>query len=87
MLKCINNISKRFHTFESNRLIVMHNGSKPSEWKYMNRDDKPTDDGSKGPKIDVMLKNVECHAEERYQDPVGGREPLAENDSNCSFRR
>ena len=54
VLKCINNESKRFHTFESNRLTVIH---KPSEWKYVNRDDNPADDGSKGLKIDAMLKN------------------------------
>ena len=57
VLKCINNESKQFHTFESNRLTVIHNGSKLSEWKYVNRDDNPADDGSKGLKIDAMLKN------------------------------
>ena len=36
---------------------MIHNGSKPSEWKYINRDDNPADDGSKGLKIDAMLKN------------------------------
>ena len=51
VLKCINSESKRFHTFESNRLTVIHNGSKPSEWKYVNRDVNPADDGSKGLKI------------------------------------
>ena len=57
VLKCINNESKRFHTFESNRLTVIRNGSKPSEWRYVNRDDNPADDGSKGLKIDSMLKD------------------------------
>lgn len=57
MLKCINNESKRFHTFESNRLTVIHNGSSPSEWHYVNRDDNPADDSSKGLKLDAMLKN------------------------------
>ena len=57
VLKCINNESKRFHTFESNRLTVIRNGSKPSEWRYVNRDDNPADDGSKGLKIDTMLRN------------------------------
>ena len=57
VLKCINNESKRFDTFESNRLTVIHNWSKPSEWKYVNRDDNPADDGSKGLKLDAMLKN------------------------------
>ena len=44
VLKCINNESKRFHTFEANRLTVIRNGSKPSEWRYVNRDDNPADD-------------------------------------------
>ena len=57
VLKCINNESKRFHTFESNRLAVLHNGSKPSEWKYVSRDDNLADDESKGLKIDIILKN------------------------------
>ena len=41
VLKCINNESKRFHTFESNRLTVIHNGSSHSEWHYVNRDNNP----------------------------------------------
>ena len=45
VLKCIDNESKRFHTFESNRLTVIRNGSKPSEWKYVNRGDSSADDG------------------------------------------
>ena len=57
VLKCINNESKRFHTFESNRLTVIRNGSKPSEWRYVNRDDNPADGASKGLKIDTMLRN------------------------------
>ena len=57
MLKFINNESKRFHTFESNRLTVIRNGCKPSEWRYVNRDDNPADDGLKGLKIDTMVKN------------------------------
>lgn len=48
VLKCINNENKRFHTFESNRLTVIRSGSDPSEWKYVNREDNPADDGSKG---------------------------------------
>ena len=57
VLKCINNESKRFHTFESNHLTVIRNGSKLSEWRYVNRDEKPAEDGSKGLKIDTMLRN------------------------------
>ncbi|KAK6168652.1 hypothetical protein SNE40_019844 [Patella caerulea] len=55
VLKCINNTSKRFHTFESNRLALIHLGSKPHQWRYVNRDDNPADDGSKGLKLNSMI--------------------------------
>lgn len=57
VLKCINNETKRFHTFESNRLTIIHHGSAPQEWRYVNRDKNPADDGSKGLKLDVLIKN------------------------------
>ena len=57
VLKCIYNEGKRFHTFESNRLTVIHNGSETTEWRYVNREDNPADDGSKGLKLDDLLKD------------------------------
>ena len=57
VLKCINNESKRFHTFESNRLTVIRSGSDPTQWMYVNRDDNHADDGSKGVKLDAMISN------------------------------
>ena len=57
VLKCIYNETKRFHKFESNRLSVIHSGSDQSEWEYVNRDDNPADDGSKGLKLNDMIKN------------------------------
>ena len=33
VLKCINNETKRFHTFESNRLTIIHDGSAPQQWR------------------------------------------------------
>ena len=57
-LKCINNESKRFHTFQSNCLMAIHNGYLTYEWQYVNRDDDNAEDnGSKSLKLDVMLKN------------------------------
>lgn len=57
-LKCINNKSKRFHTFQSNSLMAIPNGYLTYEWQYVNRDDdNAEDDGSKSLKLDVMLKN------------------------------
>ena len=52
---CINN--KHFQTFESNRLMIMHSESYPKEWRYVNRDVNPADDGSKGLKLDALLKD------------------------------
>ena len=57
VLKCINNETKRFHTFESNRLTIIHDGSAPQQWHYVNREDNPADDGSKGLKLNVVNKN------------------------------
>lgn len=57
VLKCIKNETKRFHTFESNRLTIIHDGSTPQQWRYVNREDNPADDGSKGLKLDVLTKN------------------------------
>ncbi|XP_028410841.1 uncharacterized protein LOC114533508 [Dendronephthya gigantea] len=57
VLKCINNQTKRSHTFESNRLTVIHSETDPSEWNYVNREDNPADDGSKGMRLNVMIQN------------------------------
>ena len=57
VLKCLSNDSKRFHTFESNRLTVIRNGSSVSDWRYINRDDNPADDASKGSRLQEMAKD------------------------------
>ena len=57
VLKCIRNETKRFHTFESNRLTIICNGPSPQEWKYINRGANSADDGSKGLKLDALKKN------------------------------
>ena len=57
VLKCLNNDSKRFHIFESNRLTVIRSGSSVSDWRYVNRDDNPADDASKGLRLDDMTRN------------------------------
>lgn len=57
VLKCINNETKGSHAFESNRLTIIHDGSTPQQWRYVNREDNPADDGSKGLKLDVLTKN------------------------------
>ena len=56
VLKCIRNETKRFHTFESNRLTIIHNGSNVSEWKYVKSEENPADDTSRGLKLDALLQ-------------------------------
>ena len=57
VLKCLYNDTKRFHTFESNRLTTIRSLSSTSDWRYVNRDDNPADDASKGLRLDEMMKN------------------------------
>ena len=57
VLKCIRNETKRFHTFESNRLTIIHNGSEVSEWRHVKGEENPADDASKGLKLDELLQN------------------------------
>ena len=57
VLNCINDERKRFHTFESNWLMFIHDGSTPQQWRYVNREENSADDGSKGIKLDVFIKN------------------------------
>ena len=57
VLKCLNNDSKRFHTFESNRLTVIRNGSSVSDWRYINGADNAADDAPKGLRLDEMAQN------------------------------
>ncbi|XP_067055972.1 uncharacterized protein [Acropora muricata] len=57
VLKCLGNDSKRFHTFESNRLTVIRDGSSVSDWRYISRDDNPADDASKGLRLQEMAKD------------------------------
>ncbi|XP_068757389.1 uncharacterized protein [Montipora capricornis] len=44
----IKNEDKRFHTFVANRLAVIHDGSKPSQWNFVESARNPADDASRG---------------------------------------
>lgn len=57
VLKCINNEIKRFYIFELNCLIIIYDGFIFQQWCYVNREDNLVDDGFKGLKLDVLIKN------------------------------
>jgi len=38
---------KRFHTFVANRVAIIHDGSSPSQWRYMSTEANPADDASR----------------------------------------
>ena len=57
VFKCIDNDTKRFHVFDSNRLIIIRSKSSPSEWRYVSRVENPTDDVSKGLNLEEVTKN------------------------------
>ena len=47
---------KRFHTFVANRVAIIHNGSSPSQWRYVNTEANPADDASRGLAVDSIIK-------------------------------
>ena len=48
VLQYIRNTSKRFHTFVANRLTVIHENTKPFQWRYVPSELNPADDASRG---------------------------------------
>ena len=57
VLKSLGNDSKRFHSFESNCLTVIRNGSSVSVRRHINRADNPADDATKGLRLQEMGKD------------------------------
>ncbi|XP_052237806.1 uncharacterized protein LOC127849124 [Dreissena polymorpha] len=52
VLRYIRNFTSRFHTFVANRLSVIHEGSKPYEWRYVNTKLNLADVASRGLPVD-----------------------------------
>ena len=57
VLQYIKNSSKRFHTFVANRVALIHEGTTPSQWKYVNTKVNPADDISRGLNAPELLEN------------------------------
>ncbi len=48
VLQYIKNETARFHTFVANRVAIIHDGSKTSQWRYVGSKQNPADDVSRG---------------------------------------
>jgi hypothetical protein len=48
VLQYIANTTKRFHTFAANRLAIVHGGSTPDQWKYVETNSNPVDHATRG---------------------------------------
>ena len=57
VLRYIENENKRFHTFVSNRLTVIHDGSTPGQWRYVDSKRNPSDAASRGLSGKALLEN------------------------------
>ena len=56
VLRYIENRDKRFQTFVANRVATIHDVSSPSQWKYVNTQDNPADDSSRGVPADSLQR-------------------------------
>ena len=57
VIQLIRNQTKRFHTFVANRLSVIHDGSSPEQWRYVDSKLNPADDVSRGLTADQLIRN------------------------------
>ena len=57
VLRYINNEDKRFRTFVSNRLSVIHDGSTPDQWRYVDSKRNPSSAASRGLSAKASLES------------------------------
>ena len=56
VLGCINNGTKRFHTFVANRVQVLRPNTDTIEWQYINTKNNPADHTSRGLIAEKLMK-------------------------------
>ena len=54
VLGYISNESRRFHVFVSNRVEEIQNSTQRRQWRYVESDQNPADDASRGMKADEL---------------------------------
>jgi hypothetical protein len=57
VLQYIRNEDKRFQVFVANRIAMIHSGSSPSQWRYVDSKLNPADDASRGLPVEDMVKD------------------------------
>ena len=55
VINYIRSNDKRFHTFVATRVAIISDGSTPSQWRYVNTEANPADDGSRGLVVDSLI--------------------------------
>jgi hypothetical protein len=55
VLQYIKNEDKRFLTFVANRVALIHSGTSPEQWKYVDTANNPADDASRGISAEELL--------------------------------
>ncbi len=56
VLRYIINEQQRFHVFVANRVQLIRNYSEPNQWRYVETDDNPADDASRGTSGEWLLQ-------------------------------
>ncbi|XP_019633454.1 PREDICTED: uncharacterized protein LOC109476879 [Branchiostoma belcheri] len=84
VLRYINNERTRYHTFVANRLTAIRNASDPKQWRYVESQQNPADDASRGQTIQKFVENdrwvngppfLWCSPSEWPQMPEGLQQP------------
>ena len=57
VIQMIQNQTKRFQTFVENRLSVIHDGSSPGQWRYVDSKSNPADDVSRASTAEQLIQN------------------------------
>ena len=55
VLGYINNSSRRFHVFVSNRIQEIHDSTSPAQWRYIESEKNPADEASRGIKAQDLI--------------------------------
>ena len=56
VLRYVKNETNWYHTFVANRVAIIRDGSQPNQWFYVNGDNNPADDASRGLTADIFLR-------------------------------